>query len=57
MCSSDLTLQMYPAVLAGTAILAGSGAGASLTIIRLGETSTATGPDSEHDIDVPIEEE
>ena len=38
-------------------ILAGSGAGASLTIIRLGETSTATGPDSEHDIDVPIEEE
>ena len=55
--NSTVTLQMYPAVLAGTAILAGSGAGASLTIIRLGETSTAAGPDSEHDIDVPIEEE
>ena len=55
--NSTVTLQMYPAVLAGTAILAGSGAGASLTIIRLGETSTAAGPDSEHDIDMPIEEE
>jgi len=55
--NSTVTLQMYPAVLAGTAILAGSGAGASLTIIRLGETNTAAGPDSEHDIDMPIEEE
>ncbi len=33
--NSTITLQMYPAVVAGTAILAGSGAGASLTIKRL----------------------
>ncbi|MDE6455743.1 MAG: collagen-like triple helix repeat-containing protein [Dysosmobacter sp.] len=33
--NSTVTLQLYPAVLAGTAILVGGGAGASLTIIRL----------------------
>lgn len=33
--NSTITLQMYPAALAGTAVLVGSGAGASLTIIRL----------------------
>ena len=33
--NSTITLQMYPAAVAGTAILVGGGAGASLTIIRL----------------------
>ena len=33
--NSTITLQMHPAVLAGTAILVGGGAGASLTIKRL----------------------
>ncbi len=32
---STVALQLYPAVLAGTAVLAGNGTGASLTIIRL----------------------
>ena len=32
---STVTLQLYPALVAGTAILVGGGAGASLTIIRL----------------------
>ena len=32
---STVTLQIYPATLAGTAVLVGGGAGASLTIIRL----------------------
>lgn len=32
---SIVALQIYPAVLTGTAVLAGNGAGASLTIIRL----------------------
>ena len=55
--NSTITLQMYPIALAGTAILVGSGAGASLTIIRLEETSTAAGSGSEHDIERPIEDE
>ncbi len=55
--NSTVTLQMYPIALAGTAILVGSGAGASLTIIRLEETSTAAGSGSEHDIERPIEDE
>ena len=33
--NSTITLQIYPPVVAGTAILVGGGAGASLTIIRL----------------------
>ena len=33
--NSTITLQLYPAAVAGTAILVGGGAGASLTIIRL----------------------
>lgn len=33
--NSTITLQLYPAAIAGTAILVGGGAGASLTIIRL----------------------
>lgn len=33
--NSTVTLQLYPAAIAGTAVLVGSGAGASLTIIRL----------------------
>ena len=33
--NSTVTLQLYPAAVAGTAILVGGGAGASLTIIRL----------------------
>ncbi len=55
--NSTVTLQMYPIALAGTAILVGNGAGASLTIIRLEETSTAAGSGSEHDVESPIEEE
>ena len=55
--NSTITLQMYPIALAGTAILVGSGAGASLTIIRLEESGTAAGSGSEHDVESPIEEE
>ncbi len=55
--NSTITLQMYPIALAGTAILVGSGAGASLTIIRLEESGTAAGSGSEHDIERPIEDE
>lgn len=33
--NSTITLQLYPAAVAGTAILVGGGAGASLTIVRL----------------------
>lgn len=33
--NSTVSLQMYPATVAGAAVLAGDGAGASLTIIRL----------------------
>ena len=55
--NSTVTLQMYPIALAGTAILVGSGAGASLTIIRLEESGTAAGSGSEHDIERPIEDE
>ena len=55
--NSTITLQMYPIALAGTAILVGSGAGASLTIIRLEETSTAAGSGPEHEIEPPSEEE
>ena len=33
--NSTVTLQLYPAAVAGTAVLTGGGAGASLTIIRL----------------------
>ena len=55
--NSTVTLQMYPIALAGTAILVGSGAGASLTIIRLEESGTAAGSGSEHDIERPIKGE
>ena len=55
--NSTITLQMYPIALAGTAILVGSGAGASLTIIRLEESSTAAGSGPEHEIEPPSEEE
>ncbi len=55
--NSTVTLQMYPIALAGTAILVGNGAGASLTIIRLEESGTAAGSGSEHDIERPIEDE
>ncbi len=58
--NSTITLQLYPAVVAGTAVLVGSGAGASLTIIRLGGASAVSGlrnEGNEHDIDMEIEEE
>ena len=55
--NSTIILQMYSIALAGAAILVGSGAGASLTIIRLEETSTAAGSGPEHEIEPPSEEE
>ena len=45
--NSTITLQLYPATVVGTAVLAGSGAGASLTIIRLEPAAAAV--ESEHE--------
>lgn len=53
--NSTITLQLYPATVVGTAVLAGSGAGASLTIIRLEPAATAV--ESEHDIESEIGDE
>ena len=47
--NSTISLQMYPMTLAGDAVLAGGGAGASLTIIRLNGSKPANYP--EHDIE------
>ena len=47
--NSTISLQMYPATLAGAAALVGGGAGASLTIIRLDGSNLARGP--EHDVE------
>ena len=55
--NSTVTLQMYPATLAGTAILVGNGAGATLTIIRLDAASVVTNSGNEHDIDVGFDDE
>ena len=55
--NSTITLQMYPATVAGTAVLVGGGAGASLTIIRLEEAGAAAGSGSEHDTDVELDDE
>ena len=47
--NSTISLQMYPATLAGAAALVGGGAGASLTIIRLNGSNSAN--NSEHDVE------
>ena len=47
--NSTISLQMYPATLAGAAALVGGGAGASLTIIRLNGSNSANS--SEHDVE------
>ena len=47
--NSTISLQMYPMTLAGDAVLAGGGAGASLTIIRLNGTKPENPP--EHDVE------
>ena len=55
--NSTLTLQMYPAAVAGAAVLVGGGAGASLTIIRLEEAGVVARPAEEHDTDIGIGDE
>ena len=53
--NSTISLQMYPMTLAGGAVLVGGGAGASLTIIRLNGSKPAN--NSEHDTEIPLEDE
>ncbi len=55
--NSTITLQMYPAAVAGAAVLVGGGAGASLTIIRLEEAGVVARPAEEHDTDIGIGDE
>ena len=57
--NSTITLQLFTTI-AGTAVLVGGGAGASLTIIRLDGASVVRGSQSEgdeHDTDIEIEDE
>ena len=55
--NSTISLQMYPATLAGAAALVGGGAGASLTIIRLGGSNLTSGPEHEVERELYFEEE
>ena len=55
--NSTISLQMYPMTLAGDAVLAGGGAGASLTIIRLNGTKPENPPEHEVEGGWDFEEE
>ena len=57
--NSTISLQLFTSIV-GTAVLVSGGAGASLTIVRLGGTGLLSGSQSagnEHDSDIEIEEE
>lgn len=53
--NSTISLQLYPIVLAGAAVLLGGGAGASLMIVRLDDGSPVRAPTQDYETEIADE--